>query len=218
MNMYTCSNCNGIGHNKRNKNCPVNRVIQETQGTPIQSIKTTVPELVTTYKKPVIIYDNIHSIYFSIVKEQYLTPYVISICMKNNTARWCYTRGDHKYMVSNNGADRPNKNNIHIAFIIPRPTNAVLSILIWDLIYIPPTTVRSSSCECPICYEKIISNKLVKMSCEHSFCLQCIQGCITSIQTTEQIFVCPMCRQQSNSITLSNPTIYNTIANTLYKL
>ena len=72
--------------------------------------------------------------------------------------------------------------------------------------------------ECPICYEKIISNKLVKMSCEHSFCLQCIQGCITSIQTTEQIFVCPMCRQQSNSITLSNPTIYNTIANTLYKL
>ena len=204
--MYTCSVCKNQGHTKRNKNCPLKQ-------------KENVN--VNIYKKPVILYDPAHFIYFSIVKEQDLTPYAISLCMKNNTARWCYTHGNNKYMVCNKDALRPNKNIVSIALIIPKPTNAVFSILIWDFIYITPSqenNVRSSSCECPICYEKTESNKLVKLNCNHSFCLSCVQGCISSIQATEQIFVCPMCRQQPATVTLSDPVVYNTLVDTLYKL
>ena len=165
-----------------------------------------------------ILYDPTHVIYFSIIKEQELTPYTISVCMKNNTARWCYTRGNNKYMVCNKDTPRPNKNIVSVAFIIPKPTNAAFSILVWDFIYTPTKSVRTSSCECPICYEQTESNKLVKLSCNHSFCLSCVQGCISSIQATEQIFVCPMCRQQPTTVSLSNPIVYNTLADTLYKL
>jgi hypothetical protein len=197
MCVYTCSVCKNQGHTKRSKFCPANQ---------------------TTYKKPVILYDHINFIYFSIIKETDLTPYTIALCMKNNTARWCYSRGNNKYMVCNKDALRPNKNAVSIAIVIPKPTNAVLSILMWELIYLPPNSVRSLSCECPICYAKFKSNKLVKLDCHHSFCLPCIQGCISSVQPTEQIFVCPLCRQQPSTVTLSDPILYNTLASVLYKL
>jgi len=213
---FTCSVCHTFGHTKRNKNCPGKQMQDPIQNTPHLQI----------YKKPVIVYDNIASQYYSILDQTVLHPNIISICIKNNIARWCYTLGNNKYVVCSENTERPHDtpNNIYLfklALCIPRPTAAIMSILLWQFIYIPENNldiVRKSSCECPICYETFHSNKLIQINCSHSFCIPCVQGYIKSIQTTEQLPVCPMCRQGIHTLSIYDVTNYNTLADTLYKL
>lgn len=42
--------------------------------------------------------------------------------------------------------------------------------------------------ECPICYDDMLCE--IKLSCDHTFCSQCLQSCTKS--------ACPLCRKESN--------------------
>jgi hypothetical protein len=197
-----CSACGNYGHNKRNKTCPAKT----------HSIKP--------YIKPVILYNHIISEYYSIFDVN-IPSEMISIMLAQDIIRWAYYSCKTKlYCVCNKGIKPPNDNDIliKIAFIIPKPTTALINIKAWELVYNPNPIVSSIQKECSICYDLFQTNQFITMNCNHSFCLSCIQGCIHSIKNTEQLPTCPMCRAIVTLVNVPDIPIYNTLAETLYQI
>jgi hypothetical protein len=144
---------------------------------------------------------------------------MISLLMAQGIVRWAYYSYKTKlYCVCNNGI-KPQIDEdsiMKLAFIISRPTNAVINMKAWDIVYQPLDTLKQK--DCSICYDSLQSNKFITMNCKHSFCFECFQGCIHSIKNTEQCPTCPMCRAIVTQVNVPDIFIYNSLAETLYKL
>jgi len=203
-----CSACGLQGHNKRNKICPAIK-------TPNNTLNTFKP-----YIKPVILYSHVNSEYYSIFDVN--IPYeMIHLMIEQNIIRWAfYSYKTKLYCVCDRDIFPNNIDDgiIKIAFIIPKPTVAIIHLKAWELIYTPPVVDNSIQIDCSICYESLPSNKFITMNCNHSFCLSCIQGCIHSIKVSEQQVTCPLCRTVVTQVNVPDIPIYNSLAETLYKL
>ena len=205
--MVQCSACQTYGHNKRSSKCPARISSQET---------------IRPYIKPVILWNQQTSQYYSVV-DQHIPPQVISTLISQDIARWAlYSHQTKLYCVFDKDYNPTTNNlsnkqgNIKIAFLIPKPTTAVIHFKAWDLIYSPP--VSSHSKECFICYDSVPSHCFITTNCKHSFCFSCIQGCIHSGKLTQQLFTCPMCRTLVTSVNIYDVIIHNTLSEILYQL
>jgi hypothetical protein len=218
--MVKCSACNTNGHTKRSKICP----FYQHQNSNTNPMPNEIQ--IKQHKKPVIIHDPSISMYYSIVDETdfHFNGKVVLLCFKNGTARWCYTSGDNKYHLCPYNSNRPDnaaiQYTIKVALWIPKPTNAQLSILLWEFIYIPNIIydVSLTHRDCPVCFETFHSNNLIKFNCNHYFCIDCVQGYVRTIQSTDQTPGCPMCREKITHVSMSQPNIYNDLSNTVCKL
>jgi len=69
-----------------------------------------------------------------------------------------------------------------------------------------PETQRTEI-ECPICYETIIAENVMRTQCNHSFCQDCLCTTIDSVNVMRSP-ECPMCREQITLIRTSNDLQY----------
>jgi hypothetical protein len=56
------------------------------------------------------------------------------------------------------------------------------------LLFSKKINFKNNNIECPICYEKLTEQNIIKTNCEHYFCKNCISKL--------EILKCPMCRQK----------------------
>jgi len=56
--------------------------------------------------------------------------------------------------------------------------------------------IENQAFECPVCYESISSNVMVKTQCDHTFCYSCI---LKSVKTNNN-HGCPLCREKVISL------------------
>lgn len=66
--------------------------------------------------------------------------------------------------------------------------------------------------ECAICYENIECMNLVRLTCNHRFCCDCIQS---SLKTHKNMYCnprCALCRTQIKSFIVKNKEIYNSLS------
>jgi len=66
--------------------------------------------------------------------------------------------------------------------------------------------------ECPICYESIRCNEIVKLNCDHKFCGNCIKG---SLKAHNNIYIgpsCALCRKEIENFIVKNKDIYNSVS------
>jgi len=210
MSHIQCSVCGTVGHNKRNKLC---------------TAKQLVPLILKPYKRPIILFNSVITEYYSIFDKDNMSDEMIYLLMERDLIRWAYySTKTNLYCVCNKGENPPINIYIEgyiikIAFIITKPSRAVLHMKTWELIYTPPNTLTNDTLkECPICYDTLQSSQLIQMNCNHSFCLHCIQGCIHSVKNNDNPPFCSMCRTVVTQVTIPDILLYNTLADTLYKI
>jgi len=204
--MVQCSVCQVYGHNKRNTKCPARMLTQQT---------------IRPYIKPVILWNQNTGQYYSIV-EHHIPPQVISNLISQDIIRWAfyshqtnlYRVFDKEYKPSNNLSAE--EGILKLAFLISKPTLAVINFKAWDILYTP--IVSSQSKECSICYESLPATHFITTNCAHSFCFSCIQGCIHSAKSTDNLFNCPMCRTLLTQVNVYDINIHNTLSTILYQL
>ena len=63
------------------------------------------------------------------------------------------------------------------------------------------------NCECGICYENISKQNIVKLSCNHEFCKECIKTTINICKTNRKDVNCAFCREKTLSIETSSDKI-----------
>jgi len=69
--------------------------------------------------------------------------------------------------------------------------------------------------ECPICYEEILTNKRVTISCGHDFCMTCTVGLLKMGRQEKINVTCPMCRHPAFLLETPDEPQFKEIGNLL---
>jgi len=69
--------------------------------------------------------------------------------------------------------------------------------------------------ECPICYEEILTNKRVTISCGHDFCMTCTVGLLKMGRQEKKNVTCPMCRHPAFLLETPDEPQFKEIGNLL---
>lgn len=64
--------------------------------------------------------------------------------------------------------------------------------------------------ECPICFDEINKNDVVKLTCKHTYCVACIKK---YLETKPKEPCCSLCRKSFTEVNVSNIDAYNMINN-----
>jgi len=68
-------------------------------------------------------------------------------------------------------------------------------------IQIKKASIENASCDCPICYESVLTKKSIKTNCEHSFCGECVIKLLDKSNQNNHLN-CPMCREKITIFTM----------------
>jgi len=67
--------------------------------------------------------------------------------------------------------------------------------------------------DCPICYESIKCDDLIKLNCSHQFCGSCIATILERNNNNNIIPTCALCRASMCSFDIQNLEVYHLVAN-----
>ena len=70
--------------------------------------------------------------------------------------------------------------------------------------------------ECPICYETPDINNMCKMNCKHEYCVNCMNKYLNTCKNKVHPS-CGLCRTKTETISMTNPQLYNEIATIVAK-
>ena len=83
----------------------------------------------------------------------------------------------------------------------PPPSRKIDAVLVESL------EGEGETCDCPVCYgDEFNVADMVKTSCGHSYCKECICKHIDSVPTSRPVG-CPMCRAQVTRLEVMKPSI-----------
>ena len=105
---------------------------------------------------------------------EWLNDYVNNSCTYNSMQQ-------HKFIFKDVDGKKTSK--------IPKNGKAVLSVVLKDILnrFMKKIQTEKVEKECPVCYDTI--NNSVTLSCNHSFCYECINTCLKTDKR------CPICRK-----------------------
>jgi hypothetical protein len=69
------------------------------------------------------------------------------------------------------------------------------------------STLTQPSFQCPICFDEIQEKDKIITNCNHTFCNNCVQRYLKSLNNSDKIPVCAYCRDPMKSLKITNPIL-----------
>ena len=72
--------------------------------------------------------------------------------------------------------------------------------------------------DCPICFESKNASYIIRLNCDHGFCLECMKGHINAIKDKTCLPTCPCCRGEINEFKIISRRIIGELYHNITKL
>jgi hypothetical protein len=232
-----CSQCGQVGHNSRNRNCPINIADIESRQQREHSllevelecrldlifdtigkwarmeigIREFMSDIVPMVTEACISMTNVMTHGFD-VSDNFTRLSSYSDSINRIVHRYGRSRFSIWVSITEGGVFNEITYRQPLAYIgraPPVPPPVPMPMPSFWLKDISLVTATGVACECPICFDAVSADASISTNCGHGFCGTCINGLATANKKPS----CPMCREAITELKMGSQEVLNEIQN-----
>lgn len=232
MSRRCCTLCGGAGHNKRNRDCPVNvqlraeadaiRMALQRSTACFMDAQANMCDISETIRKWQRGQMTTHDFVSRMIQLMEFVCNNINIAAQGNMYVEFMINSLYGAVHIMNQALRrspTNNNEFFLNYIddevflyikqIVKQTTAAAYLKSISLVQDLTISNEIPGCDCPICFDEFAATDVLQTNCNHSFCISCIKNLSNSIKNKTNKPCCPMCRTEITKITIGSTETYN---------